>query len=317
MRLAFVLVGVGCSLIACHKPAATGGDDDDTMIDGSTSGGSDSGIPADFTMLIQRSWTVVSDDEAYKCVVAQVPNDMWISAFRSLAPTGTHHTVLTILPGAQQPREYDCSVSAGTFGSGGPTQMLYAAGINTDDNALPDGVAIHIPAGAYIHLNLHLYNTTDGDLTQTSGIYVKTIAAADVVNEADMMFAGTMNINIPNNGQDTVATGGCAATTEYHMFTMWPHMHQYANHQKLELTRSGTSTAIPLLDVDYDFNEQKNYPMADTTIHVGDRLKTTCTYMNPVSTGHAITWGDSSDAEMCFTGIYRYPAAHNLFGCES
>lgn len=305
MRLAFVL-GVGCALLACHKPAATG-DDDDAMVDAPPGSGSDAGIPADFTMLIQRSWTMPPDTEGYKCIRIQAPNELWITAFRSLAPVGTHHTVLTISTNSTQTGEYDCQVSSLD------NQMLYAAGVNTDDNYFPDGVAIHVPAGTYLNLNLHLYNTTDNTITANSGVYVKTMNAADVVNEADMMFAGTESINIPSDGVAHTASGGCTATSDYHMFTLWPHMHQTAIHQKLEITRSGTATASMLLDVPYTFSEQKNYPMADTMIHAGDALKTTCTYVN--NTGATIHFGDSSDSEMCFTGIYRYPAAHNLFGC--
>jgi hypothetical protein len=28
-----------------------------------------------------------------------------------------------------------------------------------------------------------------------------------------------------------------------------------------------------------------------------------------------MTFGDGSDKEMCFTGMYKYPAGGNLFGC--
>lgn len=309
MRLAFVL-GVGCALVACHKPDPATGDDDDTIDGsmGSNHGGSDASVPDGFTMLIQRSWTIPPDSgNIYKCVRIQVPNEMWITAFHSDAPVGSHHSVLTISTTNTQTGEYDCG--AGTLDS----QMLYAAGINTDDNYFPDGVAIHIPAGTYVNLNLHLYNTTDNSITNTSGVSVKTMNAADVVNEADMMFAGTGIITIPPDGQPHDAVGGCTASSPYHMFTLWPHMHQTAIHQKVTRTPNGTTTAASLLDVPYSFTDQKNYPMTDTMINAGDKIGVTCTYIN--NTGATIHFGDGSDAEMCFAGIYRYPAAHNIMGC--
>ena len=70
---------------------------------------------------------------------------------------------------------------------------------------------------------------------------------------------------------------------------------------------------MKLLDTDYAFTEQRNYPMADTLIHKGDRIETTCTYVN--NTGHTVSFGDSSTDEMCFTGLYKYPAGGNLFQC--
>ena len=303
MRLALVVLGVGFSLIACQKPAANG--DDDQGIDAPASGGSDSGTAGDFQMLISRSWTMASDTQGYKCVRIQVPSDMWVTAFRSMSPVGTHHTVLTISTSSTQTGEYDCT--AGSLDN----QMLYAAGVGTDDNAFPPGVAIHLTAGTYINLNLHLYNTTDNAITDTSGVLVKTMAAADVVHEADMQFSGTFLINIPSDNQVHTATGSCQVANDFHVFTLWPHMHQTAVHQSLAITHSGSMSMM--LDTDYAFSEQKNYPMVDTVIHAGDTITTTCSYQN--NTGATIIFGDSSNAEMCFTGIYRYPAGGNLFAC--
>jgi len=30
-----------------------------------------------------------------------------------------------------------------------------------------------------------------------------------------------------------------------------------------------------------------------------------------------MTWGDGSDKEMCFTGMYKYPAGGGLFQCTT
>ncbi|MEP6866824.1 MAG: hypothetical protein ABJE66_39800 [Deltaproteobacteria bacterium] len=295
---------VGFLLIACQKPAATGGDDQG--IDAPAGMGSDSGIPADFQMLISRTWTIPTPNtETYKCVRIQVPNDMWVTAFRSLSPAGTHHSVLTISTSSSQTGEYDCG--AGSLDN----QMLYAAGVGTDDNALPPGVAIHLAAGTYINLNLHLFNTTDNALNGTSGVLVKTVAAADVVHEADMQFSGTFLINVPSDNQVHTATGSCNVANDFHVFTLWPHMHQTAVHQSLAITHNGSTSMM--LDTDYQFTEQKNYPMVDTVIHAGDKITTTCSYKN--NTGSTMTFGESSNNEMCFTGIYRYPAGGNLMAC--
>lgn len=303
MRLAFVVLGVGCSLFACQKPGAASGDDDQGA-DAATAG-SDASVPPGFQMLISRSWTMDQGTQGYKCVRIQVPSDMWVTAFRSLAPIGTHHSVLTISTTSTQLGDYDCG--PGTLDN----QMLYAAGVGTDDNEFPPGVAIHLAAGTYVNLNLHLYNTTDNTLTETSGVLVKTVDAASVVHEADMQFSGTFQINVPSDNQVHTATGSCKVANDFHVFTLWPHMHQTAIHQSLAITHNSSTSMM--LDTDYNFTEQKNYPMVDTVIHTGDTITTTCSYQN--STGTVKTFGDSSDEEMCFTGIYRYPAGGNLFAC--
>ena len=97
------------------------------------------------------------------------------------------------------------------------------------------------------------------------------------------------------------------------IIALWPHKHQTATHQKVVQTHGGVQTAI--LDDDYSFVEQKNYPEVPTiSVANGDRIDTTCTYVN--NTGKTMRFGESSLDEMCFTGIYRYPAQNlGLFSC--
>jgi hypothetical protein len=308
MRLALALGSLSLVLSACHKAP-----DGNSDVDAPGGGSADAAVPAGFAMLVSRSWTVPPNTEKYECVRVQVPNDMWITAFRSLSPVGTHHSVLTISTTSSQVGEYDCN--AGSL----DTQMLYAAGLNTDDNYFPAGVAIHVAAGTYVNLNLHLFNTTDNPITDTSGVLVKTMNQADVQFEADMQFSGKINFNVPKNapGDTTTITpinGGCGIAHDLHVFTLWPHMHQIAVHQTF--TVSGPTWAAggtKLLDTDYAFDDQKNYPMTDTVLHAGDTINTTCDYIN--TTGADVPFGESSTDEMCFTGIYRYPAGGNLFAC--
>ncbi len=276
-------------------------------------GGADApdGPTADgWTPLISRSWTLAPGaTNTYKCTRIKIANDMWIAGFRAASPTGTHHGVLTISTTSTTTGDYDCS--AGSL----DTQMLYASGVGTDDLMFPAGVAMHITAGTYINLNLHLFNATDNPLANSSGVLVKVVQKADVQHEADMMFSGTFTISVASDGQPHTAQGGCTAPTDWHIFTLWPHMHQTATHQSWTYTPKASGKPISLIDDDFLFNEQKNYPIPDTLIHQGDQILTVCTYVN--NTGRVMTWGDGSDREMCFTGMYKYPAGGDLFQCTS
>jgi hypothetical protein len=294
--VALVLVAACKSDAPAAGPAdAHGGPD---AIDGPTADG--------WTPLIARSWSLAPGaTNTYECTRIQVANDMWVSGFRVAAPVGTHHAVLTISTRNTAVGDYDCGALSLD------TQMLYAAGVGTDDLMFPAGVAIHIAPGTFLNLNLHLFNATDNRLADSSGVLVKIVKQAEVQHEADMMFSGTFLIDVPSDGQPHIAQGGCTAPTDWHVFTLWPHMHQTAVHQKWTYTHSGIPTS--LIDDDYIFAEQRNYPIPDTIIHKGDRIDTVCTYVN--NTGMPMSWGDGSDREMCFTGMYKYPAGGNLFQC--
>ena len=305
IRMAFALAIV-LSIVGCKGGTNPGGDDDD---DGADAGIDAPPIEEGWTELIGRDWTVPPGaDDTYKCRRIQMTQDMWISGFRAVAPFGTHHTVVTISSGGQT-GDYDCSVL------NLDNQMLYASGVATDELLFPPDVAIQVQAGQYINLNLHLFNATDDPITGRSGILVKT-SDTEPLHKADMMFAGNMRFSI-EPGDNKIVEGGCEQTrADYQVFTLWPHMHQFAKHQKVVVTPAGQDP-MTLLDEPYSFLEQRNYPMATLSLPMGSRIDVTCTYNNNTNPPVNIPFGDSSNQEMCFTGMYKYPAGGGLFQCSS
>jgi hypothetical protein len=270
----------------------------------------DAYIPPGWTDLISRTWSLTPGaTNVYMCRRIQVPTDMWINAFRSLSPTGTHHAVITIDPSDTATGDYNCDPGAGVLNG----QMIYASGLMTDDLVFPTGVAVHLAAGTWINLNLHLFDVSDQPISGESGLLVQTVPQASVVHEADMTFSGKVNFSIPATGQPYMVSGGCAAPTDWHVFSLWPHMHQIGTHQTLTVTHNGVTTTP--LDVPFMFTEQKNYPMAEQIYYQGDQITTTCTYVN--NTGAVVPFGQSSTQEMCFTGLYKYPAGSTTLGCVS
>ena len=271
-------------------------------------GGSGEGddAPSDWTPLIGRSWSVPSGTlDEYRCVRIEIPETIFVTGFRSVAPPGSHHAVLTRTRSSTQLGEYDCSVGALDL------EMLYASGIGTDDLQFPEGVAVRLTAGHYLNLNLHVFNAGDTDLSGTSGVEVKTIPESAVVNEAEMIFAGTTDIAIPPDNQPYTTSGGCTVGLDYSVVALWPHMHQYGVHQKYEITRVGTTAPTAIIDAPFSFESQGYFPQATPLeLHQGDRIRTTCTYINDGADW--VSFGDSSNAEMCFTGMYRYPAGGGI-----
>jgi hypothetical protein len=275
---------------------------------GDAGSGSDAG-PA-WSSLISRSWTLAGAtpptalySEAWVCIRAQVPSDMYISGFRELAPAGTDELVVTVSSTSSPLGDYGCSAEAVD-----PT-MVYAAGVGTDDLEFPSGTAVHLVAGQYLNLNIHLYQTGTQALTDTSGVEVETVPAPSVVHDLDMFYSGTLDISIPSDGAQHTFSGGCAATEAYNVVALWPHMRALGKHQKLV---AGSQT---LLDADYSPSQQTNHAIAATQIAGSTSLLTTCTYVN--TTGSTVAQGDSATQEACFTGIYEYPSGNTIYSCVS
>jgi hypothetical protein len=261
-------------------------------VGGSSGSGGQGG---DWTTLIEGSWQVSSGSEKYWCVTKTITEDVYVTAFRAAAPTGTHHTLLLYGEGGPD-SEFPC----------GPTlqdSMLFASGVGSDDLAFPEGVAVKIPSGTQILLNLHLFNVGTSPISGVSGTLVQTIPAAEVQQEAEMILPGTMQILIPPNSEHSV-NGSCEFPGNSTISTVWPHMHQYGSHMKVVLeSGSGMTT---LHDGPFAFGEQVNYFLSPpVAVAGGDTIHVECTFTNP--TPQTITFGDSSESEMCFVGLYRYP----------
>ena len=307
--LACALIGSLTLVLACGGGGGMGGDDvvaDDAPDIDARPGEEPDADNSGWTELIARDWSIVPGED-YRCIRIAVEEDLYITDFRALSPNGTHHTVLTVADGGTLGEDDNCG--AGTLDS----EMLFASGVGTDDLSFPDGVAIKIAAGRTIHLNLHLFNTQpSGSIDGRSGILVKTVPSVTPDKEAEMFFAGTFLISIPANSTGN-ASGNCDFDAASTLLAYWPHMHQYGTHQRVTLTIDGVQQVLH--DEAFDFNEQTNYRLdPEIQVSAGDNIAVTCTYNN--TSNQTVTFGDSSEQEMCFTGLYRYPKqGTDIFEC--
>jgi hypothetical protein len=220
---------------------------------------------------------------------------MLLSGFSSISPIGTHHLVLSV----GEPDGPDGTTSCSFIQNQGT--LLFASGVGTDDFNFPDGVALPVQAGQQLFVNVHTFNASTHDLSGTSGVAVKKVEQADTM--AEFTFAGTVNIFIAANDPSPQASGTCPIEQDATILNWWPHMHQLGNHMLVELNGD------PVHDMDFNFMEQVNYPTT-RQVSAGDEIAVTCSYdESPVN----VTFGDSSNKEMCFVGFYRYPATGEAF----
>jgi hypothetical protein len=253
---------------------------------------------AEWTLLMDESWTLPAGGEvAQWCADMVVNEDMYISAVRPIHPAGTHHTTLSITE-----EQTPCS-SAAVFQNG----IIYAAGVGTRELRMPEGVALKLPAGYVLHLGLHIYNVSDEELAGVSGIEVVRVDPEDVEHEAELLIAGPISLEIPP-GRHTI-TGTCNVVEDQTAFALFPHMHQLGVHLKTTVTVGGED--VILHDGEYDFEEQYQVPIDPLELHMGDTITTDCTFDN--TTDRTVTFGESSDTEMCFSVFFRYPATGNTF----
>lgn len=248
-------------------------------------------------VLIEGKWEMPPNSEGYRCVRFTLPEDLYVNEFRPVIPVGTHHTLLT--SGDASGADGVSTCNAGTNSPNG----VFGSGVGTKDFVYPEGVGVHLRAGQQLVLNLHLFNTSDKPLSGVSGTLIKTIPEDKLEHAADVMLAGTTTLNIPVGGP-TTQLGQCAMDQDVTLIAVSPHMHQLGVHLKA-VAESSVMGEVLLHDGDYDFETQIAYPLQKIEMKKGDLVKVECTYMN--TTDKAVHFGDSSLAEMCFAGLWRYP----------
>jgi hypothetical protein len=189
--------------------------------------------------------------------------------------------------------------------------MLFASGYGTDDLSLPEGVAIRIPAGKQVLLNLHLFNMYPESRSGTSATLIQTLNEEDVVAEAEVVFAGTADFAIPPN-EEASATGSCVFEQDATLLSLWPHMHEHGRHMVIE--HHGAHGVTTLHDAPYSFYDQTNEPIEPLVVRAGERIDVTCRWHN--TSDEVVSYGDTSIEEMCFAGLYRYPAFSRGLYCD-
>lgn len=271
---------------ACTGPGKGGAssDDDDDDDDGTT----------EWSPIVTGDWTLEPYSELTSDLhTIQLDRDYYISAIRPIAPPGTHHTVLAL----------DALASG---------DIIYASGLGTEELTFPPGVGLHLPAGETLYLQLHLFNVSETQMSGTSGIEVLEMNPADMVHEADVFLPGPFDLNLLPS-QVTTMSDTCNVTTEMNLFAVIPHMHQMGTHFKLTANVNGSEQTLH--DQPYDFAEQQVDAFDSVvTVQNGDSIGIECTWNN--TTGDPVGWGESSETEMCFAILFRYPATGQEFCTE-
>jgi hypothetical protein len=257
--------------------------------------------------LINGKWEVPPGEETYHCVRFTIPETVSINSFRAVSPAGTHHTLLTLVDKANAP-DGSAPCSSGTNGP----RSITGSGVGTNEWSLPAGVVMQLEPGTQLLLNLHLFNVTEKPITGVSGMHMKVIPDAEVKHLAEGILAGPTSLNIPVGGPSKVS-GGCTMSHDVNLFAVSPHMHQLGVYLKA-VAHSSVMGDVVLSDAPYSFEEQIVISLPrEVPMKKGDKISVECTFQN--TTDKPVTFGESTLSEMCFTGVYRYPAGTTSFSC--
>jgi hypothetical protein len=174
---------------------------------------------------------------------------------------------------------------------------------------------MHMPGGN-LTLDVH-FNNLMGTTAQAdhSGIEMCVLNKEHFRAKTAATFTGFTQfaINIPPHATNVDVTANCAVsmTQPVTLLSASPHAHKLANHMKFTVQSSGGG-AVVMHDAPFDFNEQGTFPLdKPIELKAGDTVTTTCTFSNPGNT--TVTFGESTEDEMCFNFAVYYPM--NALSC--
>lgn len=235
-------------------------------------------------------------------------------------PADKRH-ITGLLPAIQNPKivhhillmQADSAVPSGPHTCGefaiARYRMLYAWAPGVGGYELPKEAGLPSePGGTHYVVQTHYNNTMalSGE-TDTSGFDLCTTNELRP-NDADIVAFGSSKFAIPEKGRLDITARWVVPSGfgDIYAFGAFPHMHQLGTYISTTLRPKGAGAAIDMgTDPRFDFSSQFFAPLPNVKMSPGDVVETRCIWEN--STGRAVTWGENTDDEMCFSFTLYYP----------
>ena len=327
MRL-FIVLGVllasafGCGDSNSDGPGGSGG----SAGTGGAAGSGGTFVPPADSFSVKWGPTMVpAGTEGTQCVVKRVGNEQPVSIHEihnSLGATSHHFIVYRVNDTEERPEPYPCAPFTDTLND--PPLMITQ---RTDDRlTLPDGVAYTIEPAQMIRLELHYINVSAApQMAEATSTFIP-MPEEEVEHEADVMFMGDTNIQVPAMTEATLGPSFIQVPTRFNgvnYFAITGHEHQWGTDVYVEVAQNQGAPGTPVYDVpnfQWDEPETVSYNDAPFTVPDGGGFKLTCEWNN--RSDSTVRFGTSVDDEMCFFWAYYFPSrgplvcAAGLTGCN-
>jgi hypothetical protein len=257
--------------------------------------------------------TVTPGHEDTQCVTKRLGNDtpIIVDQIHNVLPTGSHHLIVYRTADTEErPEPYSCQPFADTLDptKGSPLMVTQK---HDELLTLPHGVGFSLAANVMVRLEMHFINTQPSDIQVSASSTFITMPEGEFQNEADFLFLGNPDINIPANSSATLGPTFLSLPAELggaNFFGVTGHTHQYGTNVTVATAASEAGPDTMLYDVpDWKWDEPATVYL-DPAIQLpeGGGFRFTCTWEN--TSGDPVGFGESANQEMCFFWAYYYPS---------
>jgi hypothetical protein len=190
---------------------------------------------------------------------------------------------------------------------------------------LPEGVAYTIEPNQMIRLELHYINVmATPQMAEATSTFIP-MPDDEVEHEADIMFMGDTNIQVPGMSEATLGPTFIRVPARFNgvsYFALTGHDHQWGTDVYIEVAESEGSAGTPVYDIPNFLWDEPATITHDPPFAIpdGGGFKLTCDWNN--QSAETVYFGTGVDDEMCFFWAYYFPSrgplvcANGLFGCN-
>jgi len=263
--------------------------------------------------------TVAPGAEETQCVNVRLSNTSAIKVhqMRNLLSAGSHHLIVykDDDPASVEKPLYKCTPFSGALNLSGMSAPVMITQKAEDALTLPEHVAYTFAPGQMVRIEMHYLNSTDVPLEVSATSEFYAVPEADIDHEANILFIGTPDIQIPAGATMDVQTYFTPSRASLDLsgakfFAITGHTHHLGQNVTVATAASpgGERTSV-YAPAPFVWSEP------ETTVHApeftmpaglqaGFDIK--CTYHN--TSTQTVRFGESATDEMCFFWTYYYPS---------
>jgi hypothetical protein len=277
-------------------------------------GGGDGGNGGGETFTVTWGpFAVPAGQESTRCVTRRVgnPDPIRVGQIHNVLNATSHHFIVyRVDDEVERIEPYACQPFADTLdpAKGAPLIVTQKSEEIFD---LPDGVAFTLAANQMVRLELHYINATDTEQMAEATATFHTVAEADVEHEADFLFIGNPDVDIPPMSTATLGPTYFPLPEDLQgssFFAITGHTHQWGTDVEVATTTGPGGADVPVYDlVNFNWDEPETV-MHDPPFQVpgGGGFRFTCQWNN--LSNQQVGFGESANDEMCFFWAYYYPS---------
>jgi hypothetical protein len=259
--------------------------------------------------------TIQPGQEDTQCIWLRLSNETPIKVRRihNLLSSSSHHLIVykDDQDTTEQTTPVPCQPFTGALNTTGRIAPIMITQRADDELVLPEGVAYTLDAHQMIKLEMHFVNATDAPLEATATVQFYRADASTIEHEADILFIGSPDVNIPAGASRTLnqffTFPDDLDLSQSKVFAITGHTHKLGTDMQVRVGMKNGPLQSVYAPVPFLWSEpETTFHDPGFSVPAGGGFDFECSYVN--TTNQTVGFGESANDEMCFFWAYYYPS---------